>query len=121
MKGRTSSRQNQRWLRSSSGVLRRFSLTPASYKTDASGLRGRGLRRMGAMKTTAVTLEDLQGVFAVPPLARRPGAGRPLDLAENDRLVRHMSEGGLSRFLYGGNAFLYHADARGVRRARSTG
>ena len=63
---------------------------------------------MGRMKTTAVTLEDLQGVFAVPPLARRSGSGRPLDLAENDRLVRHMSEGGLSRFLYGGNAFLYH-------------
>jgi dihydrodipicolinate synthase/N-acetylneuraminate lyase len=60
------------------------------------------------MKTTAVTLEDLQGVFAVPPLCRRASASRPLDLAENDRLVRHMSEGGLSRFLYGGNAFLYH-------------
>ena len=60
------------------------------------------------MKTTAVTLEDLQGVFAVPPLARRPDPERSLDLAENDRIVRHMSEGGLSRFLYGGNAFLYH-------------
>ena len=60
------------------------------------------------MKTTAVTLEDLQGVFAVPPLARRADKGRSLDLAENDRIVRHMSEGGLTRFLYGGNAFLYH-------------
>ena len=60
------------------------------------------------MKTTAVTLDDLSGVFAVPPLARRAGAGRPLDLAENDKIVRHMSQGGLSRFLYGGNAFLYH-------------
>jgi dihydrodipicolinate synthase/N-acetylneuraminate lyase len=60
------------------------------------------------MKTTPVTLDDLQGVFAVPPLARRAGAGRPLDLAENDKIVRHMSDGGLSRFLYGGNAFLYH-------------
>jgi len=60
------------------------------------------------MKTTPVTLDDLAGVFAVPPLARRAGAGRPLDLAENDKIVRHMSEGGLSRFLYGGNAFLYH-------------
>jgi hypothetical protein len=49
------------------------------------------------MKTTAVTLDDLSGVFAVPPLARRAGAGRPLDLAENDKIVRHMSEGGLSR------------------------
>jgi len=60
------------------------------------------------MKTTAVTLEDLQGVFAVPPLARRADKERSLDLAENDRIVRHMSEGGLGRFLYGGNAFVYH-------------
>ena len=60
------------------------------------------------MKTTPVTLEDLSGVFAVPPLARRADKERSLDLAENDRLVRHMSEGGLTRFLYGGNAFLYH-------------
>lgn len=61
------------------------------------------------MKTTAVALEDLQGVFAVPPLARREAPGRPLDLAQNDALVRHMRAGGLTRFLYGGNAFLYHA------------
>ena len=60
------------------------------------------------MKTTPVTLEDLSGVFAVPPLARRADKERSLDLAENDRFVRHMSEGGLTRFLYGGNAFLYH-------------
>lgn len=60
------------------------------------------------MKTTPVTLEDLQGVFAVPPLCRKPAAGRPLDFAENAGLVRHMAAGGLSRFLYGGNAFLYH-------------
>jgi dihydrodipicolinate synthase/N-acetylneuraminate lyase len=60
------------------------------------------------MKTTPVAPADLRGVFAVPPLCRRPEAGRPLDLAENDRLVRHMAEGGLTRFLYGGNAFLYH-------------
>src|SRR5262249_43128333 len=60
------------------------------------------------MKTTAVVLEDLRGVFAVPPLARRDGRGRPLDLGESERLVRHMAAGGLTRFLYGGNAFLYH-------------
>jgi dihydrodipicolinate synthase/N-acetylneuraminate lyase len=60
------------------------------------------------MKTTAVAVEDLQGVFAVPPLARREAPGRPLDLAQNDALVRHMRAGGLTRFLYGGNAFLYH-------------
>src|SRR5262249_42883980 len=62
----------------------------------------------GAMKTTAVAAEDLRGVLAVPPLARREGRGRPLDLGESERLVRHMAAGGLTRFLYGGNAFLYH-------------
>jgi len=60
------------------------------------------------MKTTPVSYEDLRGVFAVPPLARKGGAGRPLDFAANERLVRHMKDGGLTRFLYGGNAFLYH-------------
>jgi dihydrodipicolinate synthase/N-acetylneuraminate lyase len=60
------------------------------------------------MKTTPVALEDLAGVFAVPPLARREAPGRPLDFAQNEALVRHMRAGGLTRFLYGGNAFLYH-------------
>jgi dihydrodipicolinate synthase/N-acetylneuraminate lyase len=60
------------------------------------------------MKTTAVVSEDLQGVMAVPPLARKEAPGRPLDLGENDRLLRHMTAGGITRFLYGGNAFLYH-------------
>jgi dihydrodipicolinate synthase/N-acetylneuraminate lyase len=60
------------------------------------------------MKTTPVTLEDLRGVFPVPPLARKKNARRELDFAENDRIVRHMTSGGMTRFLYGGNAFLYH-------------
>ena len=60
------------------------------------------------MKTTSVTPDDLRGVFAVPPLCRRAGAGRPIDFAENARLVRHLAAGGLSRFVYGGNAFVYH-------------
>ena len=60
------------------------------------------------MKTTPVTPDDLRGVFPVPPLARRADARRSIAFDENDRLVRHMAEGGLSRFLYGGNAFLYH-------------
>ena len=38
--GRTPSAQNQRWLRSCSGVLRRLGLTPESYKT-APPARGR--------------------------------------------------------------------------------
>jgi dihydrodipicolinate synthase/N-acetylneuraminate lyase len=60
------------------------------------------------MKRTPLAPDDLRGVFAVPPLPRRGSARRPIDFAENDRLVRHMAAGGLTRFLYGGNAFLYH-------------
>jgi dihydrodipicolinate synthase/N-acetylneuraminate lyase len=61
------------------------------------------------MKTTPVTPDDLRGVFPVPPLARRRDSRRTIDIAANDRLVRHMADGGLTRFLYGGNAFLYHS------------
>ncbi len=60
------------------------------------------------MKNNPVTPEDLRGVFPVPPLARRDDARRSIDFKENDRLVRHLTEGGMTRFLYGGNAFLYH-------------
>ncbi len=60
------------------------------------------------MKTTPVTLEDLRGVFPVPPLARKTDAQRSLDWEQNKLLLRHMANGGMTRFLYGGNAFLYH-------------
>jgi dihydrodipicolinate synthase/N-acetylneuraminate lyase len=60
------------------------------------------------MKTTAVTLDDLRGVFPVPPLARKNNPSRPIDIAQNDRIIRHLVDGGMTRFLYGGNAFLYH-------------
>jgi len=60
------------------------------------------------MKTSIVTADDWQGVFAVPPLARHPDASRSLDLDQNDRIVRHLTEGGITRIVYGGNAFLYH-------------
>ena len=60
------------------------------------------------MKTSPVTLDDLRGVLAVPPLARKNDKARSLDFAANDALVRHMTGGGLTRLLYGGNAFLYH-------------
>ena len=60
------------------------------------------------MKTTVLSDEELRGVFAVPSLARKTDARRTIDFAENDRLVRHMADGGVTRFLYGGNAFLYH-------------
>jgi 4-hydroxy-tetrahydrodipicolinate synthase len=60
------------------------------------------------MKTSPVTIDDLRGVFVVPPLARRSDAARSITLDQNDQLVRHMLAGGLTRLLYGGNAFLYH-------------
>jgi dihydrodipicolinate synthase/N-acetylneuraminate lyase len=60
------------------------------------------------VKRTAVEPSDLQGVIAVPPLARRPDVARSLDWSENDRLVKHLLAAGVHRLLYGGNAFLYH-------------
>ena len=53
-------------------------------------------------------LISLDGVFAVPPLARAPGKARAIDFEENSRIVRYIAKGGISRFIYGGNAFLYH-------------
>ena len=60
------------------------------------------------MKMAPLTPDDLRGVFTVPPLPRRAAGRRPIDFSESDRLVRHMAAAGLTRFLYGGNAFLYH-------------
>ena len=57
----------------------------------------------------ALTLDDLRGVFAVAPLARRDDSKRTIDFDQNERIVRHITDGGISRLLYGGNAFLYHA------------
>ena len=60
------------------------------------------------MKTTNITLEDLRGVFPVPPLARQNDPLRTIDFAENQKIVDRLVAGGMTRFLYGGNAFLYH-------------
>jgi dihydrodipicolinate synthase/N-acetylneuraminate lyase len=60
------------------------------------------------MKTTAVVSEELRGVFAVPPLARCNAADRWLEFDQNNLIVRHIANGGITRFIYGGNAFLYH-------------
>jgi dihydrodipicolinate synthase/N-acetylneuraminate lyase len=49
-----------------------------------------------------------EGVFAVPPLARAPGKARAIDFEESSRILRYIAKGGISRFIYGGNAFLYH-------------
>lgn len=51
---------------------------------------------------------DLAGVYAVPPLCRQTGARRAMDLPANDAMRDHLVGGGITRLLYGGNAFLYH-------------
>ena len=53
-------------------------------------------------------MADLNGVYAVPPLPRRADARRSLDFGAAELLARHIEAGGITRFLYGGNAFLYH-------------
>ncbi len=60
------------------------------------------------MRTSPITTEDLRAVFAVPPLARRHDARRTIDDVQNGRLVRHIVDGGVTRLIWGGNAFLYH-------------
>ena len=60
------------------------------------------------MRTRPLHPADLAGVFAVPPLARRRDARRGLDFEQNDRLVSHILEGGITRLVWGGNALLYH-------------
>ena len=59
------------------------------------------------MKTDAVTAADLaRSVIAVPPLARaRNGA---VSIGENRKIVDWMAAGGVSTFLYGGNANFYN-------------
>lgn len=66
------------------------------------------------MKTTAITVADLQGsVISVPPLAR--GADYELADGPNRQLLAHLRQGGVRTALYGGNANLYNIGARQFR------
>lgn len=58
------------------------------------------------MKTTSVQLQDRQGVIAVPPLCRN--ANGAINWEQSQRVVDHIRAGGVTRLMYGGNAFLYH-------------
>jgi dihydrodipicolinate synthase/N-acetylneuraminate lyase len=60
------------------------------------------------VRTSKLTTDDWKSILPVPPLARRRDAVRSLDFDENDKIVRHMTSGGVRKLLYGGNAFLYH-------------
>jgi dihydrodipicolinate synthase/N-acetylneuraminate lyase len=51
---------------------------------------------------------NLAGVYAVPPLPRHTDARRTLNLDAAESVARHIEAGGITRYLYGGNAFLYH-------------
>ena len=57
---------------------------------------------------TDITADDLAGVFAVPPLPRKRDGQRSLDFDAAECVARHIEAGGITRYLYGGNAFLYH-------------
>ena len=56
----------------------------------------------------SIALEDLADIFAVPPLPRRADARRSLNFDAAECVARRIEAGGITRYLYGGNAFLYH-------------
>ena len=60
------------------------------------------------MTSGSVAIQDLAGVFAVPPLPRRTDRHRTLNFDAAECVARHLESGGITRYLYGGNAFLYH-------------
>ncbi len=60
------------------------------------------------MLSGSIALQELAGVFAVPPLPRRPDKKRSLNFEAAECVARHIEAGGITRYLYGGNAFLYH-------------
>jgi dihydrodipicolinate synthase/N-acetylneuraminate lyase len=63
------------------------------------------------MKTDAVSAADLtRSVIAVPPLAR-DAAGR-VSRDANRAIIQWLTRGGVSSFLYGGNANFYHVGMR---------
>jgi dihydrodipicolinate synthase/N-acetylneuraminate lyase len=64
------------------------------------------------MRTAPIEPVDLAGVFAVPPLGRRADHARSVDFNANGRLRDYILAGGVTRLLYGGNAFLYHVTLR---------
>jgi dihydrodipicolinate synthase/N-acetylneuraminate lyase len=57
---------------------------------------------------SGITLADLNGVYAVPPLPRHTDGRRRLNIDAAEAIAKHVEAGGITRYLYGGNAFLYH-------------
>src|SRR3954447_12832952 len=58
--------------------------------------------------TGAISVAELHGVYAVPPLPRNPDERRTLNFEAAEAVAAHVQAGGITRYLYGGNAFLYH-------------
>lgn len=48
----------------------------------------------------------------MPPLPRRHHPDRAIDFEVAETLVRHVASGGITRFMFGGNAFFYHVTLR---------
>src|SRR5688572_15660819 len=57
---------------------------------------------------STIHVDDLAGVFSVPPLPRKADARRTIDFDAAEAVAAHIEAGGITRLLYGGNAFLYH-------------
>ena len=60
------------------------------------------------MTRPPLALDDVWGVYSVPPLPRKNDSQRTLDFDAAEQLAAHIHRGGITKFLYGGNAFLYH-------------
>jgi dihydrodipicolinate synthase/N-acetylneuraminate lyase len=60
------------------------------------------------MASAPLRTGDLAAVFAVPPLPRRADRSRGINFDAAECVARHIEAGGITRYLYGGNAFLYH-------------
>gem|GEM_PF-50508 len=87
------------------GIYKDFGVLVARVEIETPLTKVRGYLE-DKMKTTPITPDSLRGVFAVPPLARNEKGA--IDFTQNERIVRHIAEGGITRLIYGGNAFIYH-------------
>ena len=68
------------------------------------------------MDTKPLTAETIaQSVWAVPSLARSDNG--QLNQQENEKIIRHIEQGGISTLLYGGNAIFYHLTLKEYREA----
>jgi len=68
------------------------------------------------MDTQPLATETIaRSVWAVPSLARSSDGS--LNRQENERIIRHIEQGGITTLLYGGNAIFYHLTLKEYRTA----